>query len=74
MDINLKGYLFTAQLAAKQMIRQRQEEPEGIRPVIINMSSISAYTLSLMSEFKVGNSHTGCGAVTELCVRRHCGH
>lgn len=48
MDINLKGYLFTAQLAAKQMIRQRQEEPEGIRPVIINMSSISAYTLSLM--------------------------
>ncbi len=48
MDINLKGYLFTAQLAAKQMIKQVQENPGGDKPVIINMSSISAYTLSLM--------------------------
>lgn len=48
MDINLKGYLFTAQLAAKQMIRQVRENPEGDKPVIINMASISSYTLSLM--------------------------
>ena len=48
MDINLKGYLFTAQLAAKQMIKQVQEDPQGERPVIVNMSSISSYTLSLM--------------------------
>lgn len=48
MDINLKGYLFTAQLAAKQMIKQVQENPEEDMPVIVNMSSISAYTLSLM--------------------------
>ena len=48
MDINLKGYLFTAQLAAKQMIKQVKEDPDGDKPVIVNMSSISAYALSVM--------------------------
>lgn len=47
-NINLKGYLFLAQLAAKQMIKQVQQAPDEPKPVIINMSSISAYTLSVM--------------------------
>lgn len=48
LNINLKGYLFLAQLAAKQMIKQVQADDSAPKPVIINMSSISAYTLSVM--------------------------
>lgn len=47
-DINLKGALFLSQMAAKQMIRQIREETEGPKPCIINMNSISSYTLSVM--------------------------
>lgn len=46
--INLKGYLFLGQLAAKQMIKQVEAGDPAPKPVIINMSSISAYTLSVM--------------------------
>jgi NAD(P)-dependent dehydrogenase (short-subunit alcohol dehydrogenase family) len=46
--INLKGSLFLSQLAAKQMIKQVEAEGKKNPPVIIFMSSISAYTLSVM--------------------------
>lgn len=41
--INLKGYLFLAQLAVKQMIKQVEAGDPAPKPVIVNMSSISAY-------------------------------
>lgn len=41
--INFKGYLFLAQLAVKQMIKQVEAGDPAPKPVIVNMSSISAH-------------------------------
>lgn len=46
--INLKSAIFLSQLAAKHMIEQVKASPQETKPVIVNMSSISAYTLSVM--------------------------
>ncbi|HIG27090.1 MAG TPA: 3-ketoacyl-ACP reductase [Verrucomicrobiales bacterium] len=46
MAINLKGPFFLSQLAGKWMIDQRRQHGEIWSPKIINISSISAYTIS----------------------------
>ena len=45
MDINLKGVFFLTQLAANYMIEKMSAHQETL-PVIINVSSLSAYTAS----------------------------
>ena len=48
LDINVKGPYFLTQLAARLMIEQSQNKstPAPVRPKIITISSISAYTAS----------------------------
>lgn len=46
MAVNLKGAFFLTQLAARQMIRQREQAP-GRRGYVINVSSISADFVSV---------------------------
>lgn len=46
MAVNLKGAFFLTQLAARQMIRQREQAP-GLRGYVINVSSISADFVSV---------------------------
>ncbi|HEX3600885.1 MAG TPA: 3-ketoacyl-ACP reductase [Lacipirellulaceae bacterium] len=46
IDINLKGALFLSQLAARQMMRQREADAAATG-CIVNISSISAHTSSL---------------------------
>jgi len=50
MSINVKGPYFLSQLAARWMIEQTKEQPFGatrpVRPRIVTISSISAYTAS----------------------------
>jgi len=45
LSINLKGPYFLTQLISKWMIQQKHEDP-GREPLIVNISSISAYTSS----------------------------
>lgn len=50
MAVNLKGAFFLTQLAARQMIRQRepaQDQTTGLRGYVINVSSISADFVSV---------------------------
>jgi NAD(P)-dependent dehydrogenase (short-subunit alcohol dehydrogenase family) len=47
-DINLKGSLFLSQMVAKHMIEGIKDREKENLPLIIFMSSISAYTLSVM--------------------------
>jgi NAD(P)-dependent dehydrogenase (short-subunit alcohol dehydrogenase family) len=46
MSINLKGPYFLTQLAARAMLEGQERGLEGYRPIIMNISSISAYTAS----------------------------
>ena len=46
MAINLRGPLLFTQRIARQMIRQRQDAPDGPAPVIVFVTSISADTAS----------------------------
>lgn len=45
IDVNLKGPYFLTQAAARWMIEQKRSQPD-CRPMIITISSISAYTAS----------------------------
>jgi NAD(P)-dependent dehydrogenase (short-subunit alcohol dehydrogenase family) len=48
MNINVKGPYFLTQMVARQMVRQGADSPgPAIRPKIITISSISAYTASI---------------------------
>ena len=82
MDINLKGTFFLTQLAANYMVdfvnksrivnksRNGAERNDGtLVPVIINISSISAYTASTMrGEYCI--SKAGIGMITALFADR----
>jgi 3-oxoacyl-[acyl-carrier protein] reductase len=46
MDTNLKGPFFLTQKIARWMVEERRETPD-IAPMIVNISSISAYTSSV---------------------------
>jgi NAD(P)-dependent dehydrogenase (short-subunit alcohol dehydrogenase family) len=47
MAINVKGPYFLTQLAARFMIDQASKDSSGVRPRIVTISSISAYTASV---------------------------
>ncbi len=68
LGINLKGTFFLTQSVAKIMIRET-ETIEGIKPKIINISSISAYTSSTQrGEYCI--SKAGISMVTTLFADR----
>ena len=66
MDINLKGTFFLSQLVAREMIKLSQN---GLKPKIVNMSSLSAYTASYnRGEYCI--SKAGVSMVTQLFADR----
>jgi len=68
LDINLKGTFFLSQLAANYMV-EGIKKIEGMAPMIINISSISAYTSSTArGEYCI--SKAGIGMVTALFADR----
>ncbi|MCL2305615.1 MAG: 3-ketoacyl-ACP reductase [Planctomycetaceae bacterium] len=68
LDINLKGMFFLSQLAANYMVEEVKKNI-GITPIIINVSSISAYTSSTArGEYCI--SKAGIGMVTALFADR----
>jgi len=68
MDINLKGAFFLTQLAANYMVEEVKKDI-GVAPMIINISSISAYTASTMrGEYCI--SKAGIGMLTALFADR----
>ena len=68
MDINLKGTFFLSQLIANYMVEEVKKNI-GITPMIINVSSISAYTASTMrGEYCISKS--GITMVTALFADR----
>jgi NAD(P)-dependent dehydrogenase (short-subunit alcohol dehydrogenase family) len=68
LDINLKGMFFLSQLVANYMVKEVNKNI-GITPMIINISSISAYTASTMrGEYCI--SKAGIGMVTALFADR----
>ena len=69
LDVNLKGLFFLTQAVAGIMIRQGSLEGCGTPPVIVNISSISAYTPSVeRGEYCI--SKAGVGMVTKLFAQR----
>ncbi len=68
MDINLKGPYFLTQRVANWMIDQKKKHPD-IRPKIINISSISAYTAS-PSRGEYCISKAGVSMITALFAAR----
>lgn len=68
LDINLKGTFFLTQLVANYMVEEVKKNA-SIAPVIINISSISAYTSSPMrGEYCI--SKAGIGMITALFADR----
>jgi NAD(P)-dependent dehydrogenase (short-subunit alcohol dehydrogenase family) len=66
LAVNLKGPYFLTQRVAREMIRLRQQL---VRPTIVNISSLSAYTLSLnRGDYCI--SKTGLSALTKLFALR----
>lgn len=47
MATNLEGPFFLTQRVARHMIEQRDSYPQHVRPMIINIGSISGYTVSV---------------------------
>lgn len=67
MDINTKGTLFLTQAVAREMIKNNEEN--GIRGYICNISSLSAYTSST-SRGEYCISKAGVSMVTKLFADR----
>ena len=68
LDINLKGTFFLSQLVANYMIEEVKKDV-GIVPMIINVSSLSAYTSSTVrGEYCI--SKAGIGMLTALFADR----
>ncbi len=68
MDINLKGSVFLSQLAAKQMIKTKSEQPES-NTAIINISSVSATVVSI-NRGEYCMSKAGMSMLTQLFAAR----
>lgn len=70
LDVNLRGTFFLTQACSRLMIGQVQKKPEeGSRPVIVTISSISAYTASVnRAEYCI--SKAGLSQVTQLFAER----
>jgi 3-oxoacyl-[acyl-carrier protein] reductase len=72
LGVNLKGTFFLTQAVSLRMIRQTEEDPAQ-RPVIVNISSNSAYTSSVnRAEYCI--SKAGVSASTQLFADRLSGH
>jgi 3-oxoacyl-[acyl-carrier protein] reductase len=68
MNINLKGPFFLTQLAAKWMIRQKNEDPDRT-PMIVNIASLTSYaSATSMAEYCL--SKTGVSMMTKLYADR----
>ena len=68
LGINLRGTFFLSQAIANIMIAEKKEHPE-LTPMIINISSISAYTSSLnRGEYCI--SKAGVSMITQLFACR----
>ena len=68
LGINLRGTFFLSQAIANIMLAQKREHPEML-PLIINISSISAYTTSLnRGEYCI--SKAGVSMITQLFADR----
>lgn len=68
LDVNLKGTFFLTQMAANAMIKE-MNTIEGIRPKIVNISSVSAYTSSTQrGEYCI--SKAGISMITTLFADR----
>jgi 3-oxoacyl-[acyl-carrier protein] reductase len=68
LDINLKGTFFLTQLVSNIMVSETKSI-EGIKPKIVNISSMSAYTSSTMrGEYCI--SKAGVSMVTQLFADR----
>ena len=72
MAVNLKGPCFLTQLAARWMIRQRQNRPDDWM-CIVNISSMSAYTAS-PSRGEYCISKAGISMLTKLWAARLAEH
>jgi len=68
LGINLKGSFFLTQLVANVMVKE-VKEIEGIQPIIINISSMSAYTSS-PSRGEYCISKAGVSMITTLFADR----
>ncbi len=69
VGINLKGTLFMTQLAAREMLREKEAGLADWQPRIVNIGSMSAYTSSISrGEYCV--SKAGVGMVTMLFADR----
>lgn len=68
MDINLKGSFFLSQLAAKQMVKSKAEDPD-FEAYVVNVSSISATVISInRGEYCI--SKAGMSMATQLLATR----
>ncbi len=68
MGINLKGTFFLSQLVANLMVEEVKQDI-GIKPIIVNISSMSAYTTSVArAEYCI--SKAGISMVTSLFADR----
>jgi 3-oxoacyl-[acyl-carrier protein] reductase len=74
LAVNLKGPFFLSQLVANEMIRLRNTNPPAAyRPVIVNISSVSAYALTTnRGDYCI--SKAGLGTVTQLFALRLAEH
>lgn len=68
MDINLKGSFFLSQLAAREMVKGKAEDPD-FEAYIVNVSSISATVISInRGEYCI--SKAGMSMATQLFATR----
>jgi NAD(P)-dependent dehydrogenase (short-subunit alcohol dehydrogenase family) len=69
LDVNLKGAFFLSQRVAQEMLRLLAQPPPGFNPVIVNISSLSAYAASVTrGDYCV--SKAGLAMVTQLFALR----
>jgi NAD(P)-dependent dehydrogenase (short-subunit alcohol dehydrogenase family) len=69
ISVNLKGPYFLTQRVAREMIVQVEREPEGRRPQIVNVTSVSAYAASVnRGDYCI--SKAGLGMMTALWAAR----
>jgi 3-oxoacyl-[acyl-carrier protein] reductase len=73
LGVNLKGAFFLCQRVAREMLRLSANPPPNFAPVIVNLSSLSAYALS-MTRGDYCVSKTGLSMVTQLYALRLANH
>ena len=73
LDTNLRGPFFLTQLVANDMIARRKDYPKEQPPAVVNITSISAYTISVnRGEYCI--SKAGLAMMTQLFAARLAEH